>query len=290
MCYIHGMNKAQITHQETGEPPQALVTALRLILIALVRLLMRFRVVYPQLLELLKSAYVQVAEREYQLENKPQTDTRISLLTGIHRKDIKRLRSQLATGVEEPLAVSQGVRILARWISEPDYQTEEGQAAPLPFKSAKGPSFESLVQEVCRKDLRPRVVLDEWLRIGIVSIDDHQQLALNSDAFIPNQGIEEKAFFLGMNLSDHINAASHNLQDSVQPFFERCVYYDELSDASIKELRNLTDKLGMETLKAINERASQLKERDKKAGGGSQRLNVGIYTWHENTDSENSSL
>jgi len=107
---------------EMGEPPAALTSAIRLTCVAFVRLLLRFRVVYPQLLELLKSAYVQVAEREYLLDGKPQTDTRMSLLTGIHRKDIKRLRAQLAAGVEEPLAVNQSVRIVSRWISEPTYQ------------------------------------------------------------------------------------------------------------------------------------------------------------------------
>lgn len=278
------MSDSHLSPQEMGEPPAGLISAIRLICVALVRLLMRFRVVYPQLLELLKGAYVQVAEREYQLEGKPQTDTRMSLLTGIHRKDIKRLRSQLAAGVEEPLAVNQSVRIIARWISEPDYQLPNGQAAPLPFKSAEHASFESLVEDVCRQDLRPRVVLDEWLRIGIVSIDDEQQLVLNAEAFVPTKGIEEKSFFLGMNISDHINGVSHNIQGNAPPFFDRCVYYDELSEGSIQELRELTEKLGMETLKKVNERAQELKKQDTLQGGGNQRINMGVYTWHETTE------
>lgn len=275
------MNKETGTLQEAGEPPVALVTALRLIIVALVRLLLRFQVVYPQLLEMLKSAYVQVAEGEYRLQNKPQTDTRLSLLTGIHRKDIKRLRSQLGAEVEEPLAISQGVRIVARWIGEPGYQLKNGQPAPLPFKSVDGPSFESLVQEVCRQDLRPRVVLDEWLRLGIVSEDEKKRLTLNADAFVPGKSIDEKSFFLGMNISDHLNAASHNMQEGAEPYFERCVYYDELSEASIKELSQLAKSRGMETLKVINTRASELKARDKKQGGGRHRINVGVYSFDE---------
>ncbi|MEM9602763.1 MAG: DUF6502 family protein [Pseudomonadota bacterium] len=277
------MNNAPPTKGGLGEPPAPLIKALRLIVLALVRLLMRYRVVYPQLLELLKSAYVQVAEHEHPLPGKPQTDTRMSLLTGIHRKDIKRLRTQLAAGVEEPLAVNQSVRIVARWISEPHYRLPDGSAAPLPFKATDQPSFESLVEEVCRQDLRPRVVLDEWLRLGIVSEADDGRITLQSEAFVPRQGVEEQAFFLGMNLSDHLNAVAHNIQGGTPPFFERCVYYDELSDEAIAELRALTEEVGMDALKRINARARELKQRDAARGGGTQRINMGIYTWHEHS-------
>ena len=97
----------------------------------------------------------------------------------------------------------------------------------------KKPSFQLLVQDVCKQDIRPRVVLDEWLNLGIVSIDKEKNLTLNTDAIIPNKGFDEKAFFLGHNVSDHFTAATHNLLDKQPPFFERCVYYDGLSKASI---------------------------------------------------------
>lgn len=274
-----------VIHNNPGEPPESFTKALRHVLLALVRLLMRFRVVYPQLTEMLKSAYVDIAEKEFRLGDKPQTDTRINLLTGIHRKDIKRLRSQLSSGIEEPLGVSQSVRIVSRWLSEPTYTDNKGKPLPLPLKSADGPAFESLVQEVCRQDLRPRVILDEWLRLGILSKDTEQNLVLNADAFVPSQGSDEKAFFLGMNISDHLNAASKNLFETPSPFFERCVYYDELSDDSIEELNELAHKLSMETLTRINDRAAKLKQRDRDSGGGNKRINVGLYVYHETTES-----
>lgn len=272
---------SDLSSSETGFLPDSMVAALRRVLRSLVRLLMHFRVVYPQLTELLKSAYVEVAEHEYRLPDKPQTDTRISMLTGIHRKDIKRLRTQVASGVDEPLGVSQAVRIVARWIGDADYLDEQGQPLPLPFKSSQGPSFESLVQEVVRQDLRPRVILDEWLRVGIVDEDQEKRLSLNVDAFVPAQGVEQKAFFLGMNVGDHLDAVTHNIQGKTPPFFERCVYYDELSGASVAELRALVEEKAMETLKAINERAMALKARDSEQGGGLYRFNVGTYVYHE---------
>ncbi len=250
-------------------------------LLSLVRLLMHFRVVYPQLTELLKSAYVEVAEQEYPLPDKPQTDTRISMLTGIHRKDVKRLRTRLSTQIEEPLAVSQAVKIIARWISDDDYLDESGQPLALPYKSGEGPSFETLVQEVVRQDLRPRVILDEWLRVGTVRMDEQNRCVLNLESFVPQQGMEEKSFFMGMNLGDHLDAVSGNLMGKTPPFFERCVYYDELSDSSIDELRRFAEEKGMETLKEVNQLAMRLKARDQQQGGGTNRFNLGVYVYHE---------
>ncbi len=69
-------------------PPLSLVMALR----RLLRPLLSFGVQYPYLANLLKLTYVEVATREFPLEDRPHSDSRISLLTGIHRQDVKRLR------------------------------------------------------------------------------------------------------------------------------------------------------------------------------------------------------
>ena len=75
-----------------GLPAPALVRALRRLLRPLVRLLLAKQVTYPFLANLLKAVYVEVAEREFAIAGKSQTTSRLSLLTGIHRKDAERLR------------------------------------------------------------------------------------------------------------------------------------------------------------------------------------------------------
>ena len=46
----------------------------------------------PALYRLLKRLYVEVAEREFRLDGERPTDSRISLLTGVHRRDVKAFR------------------------------------------------------------------------------------------------------------------------------------------------------------------------------------------------------
>ena len=58
----------------------------------LVRLLIKSGVTFPALCDLLRELYVNVAEYDFALPDKSQTDSRVSLLTGIHRKEVRRLR------------------------------------------------------------------------------------------------------------------------------------------------------------------------------------------------------
>ena len=71
----------------------------------------------------------------------------------------------------------------------------------------KAVSFETLVASV-NTDIRPRAVLDEWLRLGVVQIDDSDQVCLVVDAFVPEKGLDEKAFLFGQNIHDHLAACT----------------------------------------------------------------------------------
>lgn len=281
VCYGDGMSKktpkAKLkTDEKRGvvEPPESLLKAIRKLLKPLVRLLLHFQITYPYLSELMKRLYVEVAEEEFAIPGKKQTDTRISLLTGVHRKDTRKLRGI----VEQDLpsgSVSQGTKLIAHWISEPRYTDQQGHPISLPIKGEE-PNFESFVQEVCRQDLRARVVLDEWLRLGIVEVID-DVVNLKQEAFIPKDSLDDKAFFLGLNVADHLAAATHNLRGMDPAFFERCVYYSGLSDVAIHELQQLASEKGMETLKALNAEALRLKQ----SSPGDERFNLGVYFYSE---------
>lgn len=268
-------------------PTKAVVTAIRKILRGLVRLALHFRMAYPQMAELLKSVYVEVAEDEFALPKKAQTDSRLSLLTGIYRKDIKRIREQRERDDEIPLNVNVGGKLVSRWTNTEDYQDDLGNPKRLPLKSTTEVSFAQLVQNVCKQDIRPNVILDEWLDLGIITLVDNDFVVLNQQAFIPSKGHDEKVFFLGHNLSDHLSAATHNMLGQQPPFFERCVYYDGLSEESVAELKALIEEKGMETLLAVNEVAMKLKMQDvARQIPDKHRLDIGLYMFHEREHNE----
>ena len=265
-----------------GTPPPALLAALRRLLAPLARLLIAQGVTHPTLAGLAKEVFVEVANRDFEIEGRDQTISRISLLTGIHRKEVKRLRESPPAAGEVPQTVSLGAQLVSRWIGLEPYRDARGRPRALPRTPPKdgGPSFESLVASVST-DIRPRAILDEWLRLGVASVDDEDRVRLHTTAFVPEKGFDEKAHYLGRSLSDHLAAAARNLEGTHDPLLERSVYYDELSAESVAELDALSRRLGEEALEAVNRRAIELQERDRNTGTTGRRMRFGVFFYEE---------
>lgn len=261
---------------------EKVLNALQRVLKPLVRLALAQGINYQMLLESLKIVFVQVAEEEFKLSQREQTDSRISLLTGLHRKDVHRLRDQPET-THTPSLVTLGSQLVGLWISEAEFIDAAGKPKPLARLASVGgkASFDSLVARVS-KDIRARPVLDEWLRLGVVNIDENDYVCLNSDAFVPSEGFEEKLYFFEQNIHDHASAAAHNLMNLSPPMFERCVYYDGLTLEAINELKALSENQGMVALKAVNARAIELFEESKNRPDATQRFTYALYFYHVN--------
>ena len=263
--------------------PTTLISALRRILRPFVKLMLTKGVTYTFLIDIIKQVFVEVADKEFRMGDKPSTDSYLSLITGVHRKDIKRLRPGVHSNTEIiPEAVSLGARLVSLWTSEPRYLDENNRPRALPRFIREGGelSFEGLVTGVSR-DIRSRVVLDEWLRLGVVHFNDEQKVCLNVDAFVPAEGFDEKAYYFGHNLSDHTAAAASNLLGENEAFLDRCVHYNELSEDSIKILAEQSELIGMQSLLAINKKAMALEKCDALQNDSRHRMTFGIYFFSE---------
>jgi len=265
-----------------GEQHAPIVVAIRFILRPLVRLLLSNGISFPAFCDLAKSNYVKVADEEFKLESKPQTDSRISLLTGIHRREVNRLRNEPLSAINLSQNASMSALLLTIWNGHAEYLDVHGLPIPLPrlANNCEGISFESMVQSVS-KDFRARVVLDEWLRQGIVTLDSEDRVHLSADAFVQPHDMEEKIYYFGQNIHDHLAATTHNLTDGKPPFLERCVFYDKLTVDSAKELADYSRQVGMDALHAVNKRAAELQKHDHGQADAVYRNNFGVYNFSE---------
>ena len=272
-----------MTDVNHSAPSPAFVQALQLLLRPIVRVVLSQGITLGYLTELLKSLLVEEAEQNFRLDKKPTTDSRISLLTGVHRKDVNRLRTSVADeDARLPSKVSLGAQLVAQWLGNKQYLDDAGQPKPLPrYKSEGGEaSFEAMVMGI-NSDIRSRVVLDEWTRLGVVHIDDKKRVCLNTDAFIPAKGFDEKAFYFGHNLHDHAAASAHNLMGLEPPFMERSVHYTGLSDETISQLTAVSKELGMTALLAVNKTAMEREKIDAVSDTPRHRMTFGIYFYAE---------
>lgn len=267
-------------------PPQSLIQALRRVMRPMVRLMLRKGITYTYFADLLKGIFVEIADNEFKIDGKPQSDSRISLLTGVHRKDVRRLRHQSpAHGSDLPEAISLGAQLVSTWMSQSTFCKPDGQPLPLARLASAGgdASFENLVASVS-KDIRARVVLDEWLRIGVATLDDQDRVHLCVNAFVPRSGFDEKAAYFAHNVHDHACAAVHNLTGDGPALFERSVHYDALTPASVVQLREQTSRNGMELLLALNQQAADFERSDAASEEPRQRITVGLYFYTESSD------
>ena len=263
-----------------NEAQTALLKAVSWLCRPLLRLLIEKGIGYPQLRDLLKKLYVEVAEESFALDGKPPSDSRLFILTGVHRKDIKRLRA----GEPDTAAVrasTLGGAIVSHWLGLPTYQDAAGRPRCLPRGPADDgtPGFDALVADVS-KDVRPRAILDELLRQGVVSLNDEGDICLNRSAFIPGADFEEKTFFLGRNVHDHLATCAHNMLSPDTPMLERSVYFAALTEASVQELRELAEQHAVAALQVINERALALQAADQGKTDAIHRIRFGCY-WYQ---------
>jgi len=261
-------------------PPKALISAIKKLLRPLVRVLIAKGLGLPSLIELMKEIYVGVAEQEFPTNGKKQTDSRISVLTGVHRKDVKRLRTIKPEEFVAPRSIGLGPLVVARWLSNPATIDAQGQPLALPrqAESAGGACFDALVEGVS-KDIRPRALLDEWVRLGVARLDAQGRVVLNKSAFVPEKGFDEKAFYLGRNVHDHLAVAGNNLLGVGNPALERSVHYTGLTEESAKAVMEAAERLGMQSLLAVNRLALELAEKDNGKPDARRRLNFGLYLY-----------
>ena len=284
------MSKGTNGVQQSGQPSERFIRTLRYILTPLVKLLIDKGMTLPGFVELLKRVFVDVAEANFQLDNqKALTDSRITLITGVHRKDVKRLRNLSDDNLPQP-AGTLAAQVIARWQAAPRYRDETG---PLPLNRFQGdgstPSFEELVSSIS-KDIRPRAALDELINKSVVLVTENDQVTLNQQAFLPMADEEELLGHFGRNVHDHLAAAQYNLSqsDNAHRFLERSVYYHELSEASIDSLSALAREKGMEALLTMNREAFQRHQDDKNRSdcdsGSQKRMTFGVYFFTEDED------
>jgi hypothetical protein len=258
------------------------------LLTPLARLLLRHGVAYPAFAAALKKVFIQAAQDELKKEGRPLTDSAVSLLSGVHRRDVRNL-SQLdaPTAVALTTPMSMSTQVAARWLSQPQYQDADGQPIALSRTSPSG-GFDALVASIST-DVRPRAVLEDMLRLGIVQ-DTEAGICLQETGLAPRQGFAEMAQLLQANAHDHIAAATQNL-DGGSNFLEQSIFVDQITEKSAQRLHAVSAKAWRAAFKTVMLEAT-LRFEDDKANATVQertyraRFGSYFYTQDEKNDAQ----
>jgi len=262
---------------------QALSAAVLRLIRPLVRILLRNGVSYSSFADLAKWVYVDVAMREFGVEGRKQSISRVSIITGLSRKEVARV-CQLPKPDDRASSESynRAARVIAGWRRDPDFCDDNGEPAVLPMTD-EGISFGELVKRFSG-DVPARAILDELIRVRAVEPLKDGRVRLLARAYIPEGSEADKLNILGTDVGYLVATIDHNLRpDTSGPFFQRKVAYDNLPDEVLPKFRELTG----EKAQALLERLDRwLAKRDRDVtpsvvGTGRNRAGIGIYYFEE---------
>ena len=263
---------------------EALKSAALSILRPFVRYLIGQGWTYGALAELLKFVYVGEAIRHYgQINGRPLTDSRISLLSGIHRKEVRRLRLELHAAPGR-IALRHGANVAAQmvaaWSASEAYRDPAGMPRVLPLRAEGMPSFEGLVRLV-KADMRPRTILDDLLRAGVVVLDG-DSVRLVRSGYVSDLP-DDRVAFLGANVGDHLQSAVHNMEGA-EPYLEQAVYFEDLPADAMEGVRRDLRAMGTRLLQEAHQRVSKAEGPDPNRPR--RRMRLGIYYYEEDRTSD----
>ncbi len=141
--------------------------ALLLVLRPIARALLKAGIGYREFAEISKTAFVDVAGKDYGLRGRPTNISRVAVMTGLTRKEVRRVRDKMESGDEIEMAkLAPMSQVMHRWFTENDYTAENGAPKVLNFDTGET-SFAGLVKKY-GGDIPPGAMRTELKRIGVI--------------------------------------------------------------------------------------------------------------------------
>ena len=259
--------------------PQQAELALReatVLLAPVVLWLLRHGVSFPALADLLKPLFVEAARAELQRGATKPTQSALSLLSGVHRKDVRTIADAPPAARRSPRPTL-AAQVFTRWLHDPRYRGRHGKPQALP-RTGPGRTFETLSRELSN-DVHPRTVLDELLRLGQVALEG-DRVVVRADSFVPSPRLDEMTALFSASAADHIAAGVSNLTSRAPPFLEQSIYADGLTAESVELLHAAARQAWAVAFDTVIALARERVDHDQ-ASDGELRVRFGSYFFSE---------
>ena len=144
-----------------------ILSAFLVVLKPIARILLRYGIGFREFAEVAKTAFVDVASRDFGLRGRPTNISRVAVMTGLTRKEVRRLRDKINDGDNSVVVKTTPLwDVLHHWHSDSDFTDRSGGPLTLPFAGTKG-SFSDLVRKY-GGDIPPGAMRTELKRVGAV--------------------------------------------------------------------------------------------------------------------------
>lgn len=199
----------------------------------LLRIVVQRGIKLNDLIEVVKMSLVEIAHEELR-PLASVSDSKVSAMTGVHRRDVKRLHPEQPKPKQAQDIIS---RVMAQWQLDPEFLDSEGNSRSLAVEGRES-EFAKLVSKLNGADISPYAVLYEMERLGIVSKENGQIRLLWTD-FVVEQDVHQALHILNDDLQDLITSVTQNLEAVRQNAPRNLHLKTEFDNIPLRELPNL---------------------------------------------------
>lgn len=188
---------------------KSVLNSFQLVLRPIVKILLRYGIGFNEFAEAVKTAYVDVGSSDFGIRGRPTNISRVAVMTGLTRKEVRRLRTKIESG-EDSVAVKSTplTEILHRWHAEDEFLDPQGRPATLPFAGATG-SFSSLVKKF-GGDVPAGAMRAELKRVGSIDENADGELTVKLRSFWPSDQTQKLESALVHHVYPLLCSVSHN--------------------------------------------------------------------------------
>jgi hypothetical protein len=262
-------------------------TALMRILRPVVKLMIHLGMPLQSFIEVLKATYVEVAEKHFAEEGRSLTDSQVSVLTGVHRKDVRRLRTEPLQA--ESLTPSLSMQVGMAWTSIAGLMDAEGTFLPLARRNAKlangqgvqlgEKTFDDLVESLT-SDVSATAVLKDMLRQNMVQELAPEVYKLSPTFFLSDEKLSDKIGLVSLHIQDRIEASVQNLISGKRMHTVTSVYSKGVSADSLARLITMFEQDSTKILNKLNVSVTQ-GEQTLLPDQPAMRMSCGFYIYSE---------
>lgn len=210
------------------------------------RILLRYGIGFREFSEIAKTAFVDVASSDFGLRGRPTNISRVAVMTGLTRKEVRRLRDKIADGKDTVIVKPTPMwDILHYWHADRDFLDSTGRPAKLPF-AGENSSFSSLVRHY-GGDIPPGAMRTELKRVGAIAEDEEGNLSVLKRTFRPKGDHESLVASLVHGVYPLIATVSHNTDpDRVGPTWtQRIAFTQAVRKDDVPRIKRITaDRIG----------------------------------------------
>ena len=262
---------------------QTLSSSLQKILSALIRTLLRNGFSYGDFDQIARKCFVDIAYQDFTRNGKKQTVSNISILTGLNRKEVKKLHEQDETFENTRIQKrNRCVRVLGGWLNDKDFTNAQGMPADLPVEGKA--SFSALVKKFSG-DMPVVAMQNALLNSGNISTLADSKIRLLNNAYMPSYDPLEKLSILGTDASELIETINHNLIASQQNLhFQRKASNDKISSDSLPEIQQFIKRKSQAFLEEVDLFLSHHETHEDQSK--QCKLSIGVYHYQNQVDKE----